>query len=344
MGLGPWSFDLSITQLAAFSAAMLLTALIVQMVSNYVSIRLTTGYFLRTRLEVVRAFQGSDWNLQAQEREGWLRTLSTDNVDASQAWPASARGLAEGHARDARLPRRCADGELHRDHSDHRGAGPPRGQPEALESIPSTSRSESAVLNVRTSEELAGLTMNARELKIYGVVSTAGERFRKLAQQQRAISLRSGFVEGIGAPVFRTAASLLIVALITVTATRDSSQVAAVGVVAVLLYRSSNYATVLVAVQQRLARIVPTMDQLEEGLNKLWSNQVTPGHLEPETFGVVQADAVSFRYPSQTTPAVIDVSLGVSTTEVVGIIGPSGGGKSTLAELLIGLRRPSDGR
>lgn len=341
--LGPWSFDFTITELAAFSAAMLITALIVQIGTGYVSNRLTTGYFLRTRLEVVRAFQGSDWNVQAQEREGWLRTLSTDNVDAAQNalqalinWLKGLLGtlvflggalivnfvatvvivVVLGLVLAGLIP-------LNR----------------YLRRVGATA----AALNVKSSEELAGLTMNARELKIYGVVSDASQRYRMLAQEQRTVNIRLGFVEGLGTPLFKTAASLLIVAMIAWTAAQDGGQVAAVGVVAVLLYRSSNYATVLVAGLQRLARMAPTMEQLEEGLAKLWNNQVTPGDRELTTFGTLQAADVSFSYPGQATPAVSQISLKVTTSEVVGVIGPSGGGKSTLAELLIGLRRPSDG-
>ena len=83
--LGPFELDMTITQLALFSGAMLVVALLVQIFTTYASSRLTSGYYVRTRLEVVRAFQNADWGVQSQEREGWLRTLSTENVDAAGA-------------------------------------------------------------------------------------------------------------------------------------------------------------------------------------------------------------------------------------------------------------------
>jgi ABC-2 type transport system ATP-binding protein len=55
------------------------------------------------------------------------------------------------------------------------------------------------------------------------------------------------------------------------------------------------------------------------------------------------AEAISYRYPRQATPAVEDVSLTLSRGEIVGLLGPNGSGKSTLINLLNGLRAPQAG-
>ncbi|HEX4523772.1 MAG TPA: ABC transporter ATP-binding protein [Casimicrobiaceae bacterium] len=55
------------------------------------------------------------------------------------------------------------------------------------------------------------------------------------------------------------------------------------------------------------------------------------------------AEAVRYRYPKQTTPALDDVSLTLSRGEIVGLLGPNGSGKSTLINLLSGLRVPQAG-
>jgi len=58
---------------------------------------------------------------------------------------------------------------------------------------------------------------------------------------------------------------------------------------------------------------------------------------------VVDAEGVSYTYPRFEQPAVRDVSLEVSTGEVVAIVGKNGSGKSTLARLLVGLLKPETG-
>ncbi len=58
----------------------------------------------------------------------------------------------------------------------------------------------------------------------------------------------------------------------------------------------------------------------------------------------IQFEAVSFSYPGRPTPALSDVSLTIDPRETVALMGPSGGGKSTLSTLLLGLKTPSSGR
>jgi zinc transport system ATP-binding protein len=53
--------------------------------------------------------------------------------------------------------------------------------------------------------------------------------------------------------------------------------------------------------------------------------------------------AVTLRYPGAEHPALSDVSLDVTPGERLGILGPNGGGKSTLVKLVLGLLTPDSG-
>jgi energy-coupling factor transport system ATP-binding protein len=64
----------------------------------------------------------------------------------------------------------------------------------------------------------------------------------------------------------------------------------------------------------------------------------------PGGFLAVSCERVSFSYPGSAQPALSDVSLDVRPGEYVGVVGPNGGGKSTLVRLLNGLLRPESGR
>lgn len=55
-------------------------------------------------------------------------------------------------------------------------------------------------------------------------------------------------------------------------------------------------------------------------------------------------DEVSFTYPGAATPTLDRVSLRLEPGEVVGLAGPSGGGKSTLLGVLMGFLTPESGR
>jgi ATP-binding cassette subfamily C protein len=55
-------------------------------------------------------------------------------------------------------------------------------------------------------------------------------------------------------------------------------------------------------------------------------------------------DHVSYAYPGAQEPALHDVSLTIRRGESIGIIGPTGAGKSTLVDVILGLLPPSSGR
>jgi len=57
----------------------------------------------------------------------------------------------------------------------------------------------------------------------------------------------------------------------------------------------------------------------------------------------ISARSLSFRYPTAPTPVLSDCSFDIHTGDRIILEGPSGGGKSTLASLLAGLRAPDDG-
>jgi ABC-type multidrug transport system fused ATPase/permease subunit len=52
---------------------------------------------------------------------------------------------------------------------------------------------------------------------------------------------------------------------------------------------------------------------------------------------------ISFRYPAVSRPALDGISLTVAKNTSVGVIGPTGSGKSTLVDLLLGLYQPTGG-
>jgi ABC-type multidrug transport system fused ATPase/permease subunit len=58
----------------------------------------------------------------------------------------------------------------------------------------------------------------------------------------------------------------------------------------------------------------------------------------------IACEHVSFAYDSGGRPALSDIDLAIRRGESVGIVGPTGSGKSTLVDVLLGLLRPSRGR
>ena len=67
--------------------------------------------------------------------------------------------------------------------------------------------------------------------------------------------------------------------------------------------------------------------------------------MSPAAQPVVRLEHVTFGYPPEgaTQPVVDDVCLDILPHEFLGIIGPNGGGKTTLLKIILGLIRPQRG-
>ena len=57
----------------------------------------------------------------------------------------------------------------------------------------------------------------------------------------------------------------------------------------------------------------------------------------------VRVDKVSFSYPDGNTPALRNVNLTIEPGQFAAFVGPSGAGKTTLADLILGLHKPTEG-
>lgn len=76
-----------------------------------------------------------------------------------------------------------------------------------------------------------------------------------------------------------------------------------------------------------------------------WRPAQPTAPLSPTTaiLGEVEFHRVSYQYPGSDRPAVEDLSFAVRRGESIGVVGPTGGGKSTVIDLLLGLLTPSAG-
>lgn len=63
----------------------------------------------------------------------------------------------------------------------------------------------------------------------------------------------------------------------------------------------------------------------------------------PDVKGNIEFKNVEFRYPDQTIPNLNGISFKIKAGERVGLIGRTGSGKSTIAKMILGLYRPTEG-
>ena len=63
-----------------------------------------------------------------------------------------------------------------------------------------------------------------------------------------------------------------------------------------------------------------------------------------QRFSELRIRGVYFKYPNAKKPALRDINISIKKGEIVGIIGESGAGKTTLVDLMLGLLKPNSGQ
>jgi ABC-type multidrug transport system fused ATPase/permease subunit len=126
----------------------------------------------------------------------------------------------------------------------------------------------------------------------------------------------------------------------------------AVAVLAIFLAASTRIGPAVLRVQAGLLQIkasigtaAPTLE-LIESLGKEDLIEIVSDDVEDKHSGFVSSirlENVSFTYPENQSATIRNVSLPIKPGEVVAIVGPSGAGKTTLVDLILGVLSPNSG-
>ena len=131
---------------------------------------------------------------------------------------------------------------------------------------------------------------------------------------------------------------------------KDASH--AVATLAVFLAASSRIAPAVLRLQNGALTIRSNMGIAESTLKVIEENADNFGSIEqPKEISFdyqqvkpdIEFQMVSFRYPNRKVDAVSEINLRIPAGRFVAIVGPSGAGKTTLADILLGLLTPQKG-
>lgn len=100
-----------------------------------------------------------------------------------------------------------------------------------------------------------------------------------------------------------------------------------------------------IGIRQSLGSAEPTLD-LIESLEGVQENPAASNNLELEHHGfipTIELSDLSLTYPDKVTPALNGISLKIESGTFVALVGPSGAGKTSLVDVLLGVLRESSG-
>lgn len=191
-------------------------------------------------------------------------------------------------------------------------------------------------------EDLANFGSGAMEVRAFGVGEAARGALVATSSAVAAKGRAVKFMGALGTSLYRDVAVLLLVGSVAVLTLLDQSALGSVSAVVVLVVRALASAHAVNAMVHSINEQGPSGDLLASRIAELEAGAEPSGSRQLSDIGEIEFRHVSYRYPSG-NEALHDLSFTIGRGEVVGVFGASGGGKSTLLQVLLRLRRPTSG-
>ena len=182
------------------------------------------------------------------------------------------------------------------------------------------------------------------EAEAFGVRERFRDRILDSVIQEAAIAEKVGRLKGSIFPLYISVTYGAVALGLVVLIEGSSSTLTTTGPTLLIVLRALAYGQ---SVQQALggiASIVPALSHLVRARLDFEASSRHRGHLSLSGQMKFRFESVTFRYGGSERNVLSDVSLDVPSGGRLGVLGPSGGGKSTLVKVLLGLEEPSSGQ
>lgn len=189
-------------------------------------------------------------------------------------------------------------------------------------------------------------------VKVHGGEDYEMRRFMEKAEQLRQFTLKAAVAGGLNQPITQLIASMALSVVLVIAIMQSASQGVTVGSFAAFI-------TAMLLIVSPLKHLADINQPLQRGLTAAeMIFQLIDQPIEEEKAqtsnlkrldkakGEITFEDLSFSYDQEEgrKDTLRNINLGIKPGEVVAFVGPSGGGKSTLVNLLPRFYRPKSGR
>lgn len=170
-------------------------------------------------------------------------------------------------------------------------------------------------------------------------------RFEKASQRYSEIHPKVDFISSVPRYIVETIALAGVVGIVLYLATSDGNVIDALPTLTLFVLAGYRLMPALNGAYTSIARVLSSYPAIESIYDDVHASRVKPHTRSPLPFvNAIQLQQVSFRYDPSEPPVVDGVTLSVSKGEKIAFVGPTGSGKTTLVDLLMGLLSPQSGR
>nr|WP_308050641.1 thiol reductant ABC exporter subunit CydD [Streptomyces sp. TRM72054] len=180
-------------------------------------------------------------------------------------------------------------------------------------------------------------------LKVFGRAKAQAESIKRITGEYRQATMRTlriAFLSSFALELLATISVALVAVTIGMRLVHGEMDFY-IGLVILILAPEAYLPLRQVGAQYHAA--AEGLAAADEIFSVLQTPVAESGTRTPPT-GALSFEGVTVRYPGRTTAAVSDVTFDVEPGETVALVGPSGVGKSTLLNALLGFVRPTEGR
>jgi subfamily B ATP-binding cassette protein MsbA len=183
-------------------------------------------------------------------------------------------------------------------------------------------------------------------VKVFGGQDYESGRFRSRAQALRGFNMRQNIAEALTTPITHMLAAMALAVIVYIAMDDSIAQRATVG-------EFASFITAMLMLLAPLKHLTEINTPLQRGLaaaESVFGIIDTPVEDDrgtvvlPRARGEVVFERVDFVYPTRSEPALAGLDLHIRAGETVALVGASGGGKTTLANLLPRFYSPTSGR
>jgi subfamily B ATP-binding cassette protein MsbA len=188
-------------------------------------------------------------------------------------------------------------------------------------------------------------------VKVHGAEEYEMNRFKQKAERARQFALKSAVAGGLNQPITQLIASMALSVVLVIALMQSATEGTTVGGFAAFI-------TAMMLVISPLKHLADINQPLQRGLTAaemIFSLMDQPFEEDEDrrrnmtpldkTKGGIRFENVSFSYEQEGDhkDALMNINLTIKPGEVVAFVGPSGGGKSTLVNLLPRFYKPTSG-
>ncbi len=183
-------------------------------------------------------------------------------------------------------------------------------------------------------------------IKVFGAYARQSDLFGRTVERLRGFAMRQAVATGATTPITQLCASLAIAIVISIALMQSMDNETTVG-------GFVSFVTAMLMLLAPLKHLAEINGPLQRGLaaaEGVFALLDQAGEPDPgtrrigRTSGALRFESVSFRYPGAERDALDRIDLDVRPGELVALVGSSGGGKTTLVNLIPRFFSPTSGR